>query len=157
MEAPLSVARHGWAVGSPGQESTGPGSRLAPICRASAGQALEERRARGNENKHKRAGGKERGAAASAPWQPMKGSDTMRNVFPSAGPRTGVGYRALRMARPQQGPGGTGWTSIGGRRGGGEGVGLGSKSGLIGRKDSPGSSPVPALQAVPGSACLHVP
>lgn len=30
--------------------------------------------------------GKGRGAAASAPWQPMKGNDTMRNVFPSARP-----------------------------------------------------------------------
>lgn len=40
----------------------------------------------GNENKHSERRGKGRGAAASAPWQPMKGSDTMRNVFPSARP-----------------------------------------------------------------------
>lgn len=71
------------------REGLGPRGCLAPICRASVGQAGgvhevgggEEMRINTSEQR-----GKGRGAAASAPWQPMKGSDTMRNVFPSARP-----------------------------------------------------------------------
>lgn len=75
-----------------GRKALGLAAALLPSAEHQWGRRVgvpEERRAGGNENKHKRARGKGRGAAASAPWQPMKGSDTMRNVFPSAVPRTG--------------------------------------------------------------------
>lgn len=97
LEGPLSEGPAGQAAGNPGQEGAGPqaGGCLGPICRASVGQrvgVLEGGRG-GNENKHSEWRGKGRwgeGAAmAWAPWQPMKGSDTMRNVFPQALPRSG--------------------------------------------------------------------
>lgn len=123
VEAPLSVAPAwlGCRKSRAGKRWGEQPAALLPSAEHQWGRRVgvpSERRAGGNENKHKRARGKGRGAAASAPWQPMKGSDTMRNVFPSPVPLTGVGCRALRMARPQQGPGGTRWNSIGGGVGG---------------------------------------
>lgn len=72
--------------------------------------------------------GKGRGAVASAPWQPMKGSDTMRNVFPSARPPHGGGRQS-----PENGQTPTGATEHmleQNWNGGREGRSLGSRRGV---------------------------
>lgn len=119
------------AAGNRGQEEGlgpegPPCSHLQSISGAGGGGLQGGPREETRINTSEQRGKGREGAAAPAPWQPMKGSDTMRNVFPSARPRMGVGGRALRMARPQQGPRGTCWNNTGGV--GCEGGGLGSKT-----------------------------